>query len=156
MSSDWPFILLTVLSSFGGSAWAIHSFMWGDLLNGAVTAIHSFRVYMGQITFDSSYLLRPATFLEDLSYVFDFLRAVYLFNHSNCSHPSLEVLDLFLCFMAAIHSLKCTVSFSFVVPLAVTHSHLLSRVVISFHALPFAVPLVVTQCITCLSFYKRS
>ena len=39
--------------------------MWGDLFNGAVGAIRSFRVDMGQIIFDSSYLYRPATFLED-------------------------------------------------------------------------------------------
>ena len=115
---------------------------------------------MEQIIFDSSCLLRPATFLGDLSYAFDFLWAVYLFNRCNCSHPSLEVVYLFLCFMATIHSLKCTVSFSFVVPpavFAVTHCHmLLSLVVIYFHPLPFVVtcchslslvvPLVVTLC----------
>ena len=115
---------------------------------------------MEQIVFDSSYLLRPATFLEDLSCAFDFLRAVYLFNHSNCSHPSLEVVHLFLCFMAAIHSLKCTVSFSFVVPPAVifchslsfvvTRRHFFSLVAISCHSLPF----VVTRCTTrCNSLY---
>ena len=46
--------------------------------------------------------------------------------------------------MAVTHSWKCTVSFSFVVPLsfAATHCHLLS--------------LVVTRCTTRLPFYKRS
>ena len=88
---------------------------------------------MEQIIFDSSYRLRPATFLEELSYAFDFLRTVYLFNHSNCSHPSLEVVYLLLCFMAAIHSLKCTVPFSFVVPPAVICCHSLSFVVTRCH-----------------------
>ena len=89
MSSDRSFIFLTALVSIGGLALAIHSFMWGDILNGGVAAIHFFRVYMDQIIFDSSYLLRPANFLEDLSYAFGFLRAVYLFNHhSKCSHLS--------------------------------------------------------------------
>ena len=133
MSSDRPLIFLTVLASFGGSAWVIHSFMWGDLFKGAVAAIYSFRVYMEQIIFDSSHWLRPTTFLEDLSYAFDFLRAVYLFNHSNCSHPSLEVEYLFLCFMAVIHSLNCTGPFSFVVPPAVIYCHSLSFVVTRCH-----------------------
>ena len=146
MSSDRSFIFLTALVSIGGSALAIHSFMWGDFLNGVVAAIHSFRVYMEQIIFDSSYLLRPANFLEDLSYAFDFLRAVYLFNHSNCSHPSLEVVYLFLCFIAAIHNLKCTVSFSFCC-ITCCHSfsfvaiccHFFSLVAIRCHSLSFAV-----------------
>ena len=45
--------------------------------------------------------------------------------------------------MAIIHSLKCTVSFSFVVPpvsLVITHYHLLSLIV------SLVVPLVVTSC----------
>ena len=37
-----------------------------DFFNGVVAVIHFFRVYMKQITFDSSCLLIPATFLEDL------------------------------------------------------------------------------------------
>ena len=65
--------------------------------------------------------------------------------------------------VAIIHSLKCTVPFSFVVPLlllAVTHCHLLSLVVtrcitrchsLSFvfilcHSLSLVVPVVVTRC----------
>ena len=78
---------------------------------------------MEQITFDSSYLLRPATFLEDFKgsicdVLLDLVPFVQLkkrekhpwrsvnfsnfsnvnfnFNHSNCSHPSLEVVYLFL------------------------------------------------------------
>ena len=46
---------------------------------------------MEQIIFDSSYLLRIATFLEELPWVFDFLRVVYLFHHSNYSHPSFKI-----------------------------------------------------------------
>ena len=56
-------------------------------LSGVVAAIHSFRGYMEQMIFDSSYLLRPANFLEDFK--------SSLFSHSNISHPSLEVVYLF-------------------------------------------------------------
>ena len=51
--------------------------------------------------------------------------------------------------MAIIHSLKCTVPFSFAVPLlslAVTHCHSLSLFVTHFHSLSLVVPLVVTRC----------
>ena len=41
--------------------------MEGDFFNGVVAAIHSLRGYMEQIFFDSSDLLRTATFLEDPS-----------------------------------------------------------------------------------------
>ena len=89
-----------------------------------------------------------------------FLRTAYLFNHSNCSHPSLEVVYLLLCFKAVISSLKCTVSFSFVVPLNIVCCHSLSFVVTRCHSLPlfvtcctphchsleFVVSLVVIQC----------
>ena len=68
----WSFILSNVLASFERSAWAIHYFMQCNLLHGTVPAIHSFRSYMEQITFDSSYLLRIATFLEELSLTFVF------------------------------------------------------------------------------------
>ena len=54
---------------------------------------------------------------------------------------------------AIIHSWKCTVPFSFVVPLlslVVTHCHLLSLVITCCithcHFLSFVVPLVVTRC----------
>ena len=54
----------------------------------------------------------------------DYIRLQY------CSHPYLEVAVTER--IAVIHFLKCTVSFSFVVPLsfAATHCHLLSLVVI--------------------------
>ena len=55
-----------------------------------------FRGYMEQIIFDSSCLLRTATFLEDLFLAFNVLGTVYLFHHSNCDHPALEVVYLFL------------------------------------------------------------
>ena len=126
------------------------------------------------------------------------LKIAYLFNQCNCNHLRLEVVHLFLCFMAVIHSLKCTVSFSFVVLLAVvwclslsfvvTCYHSLSLVVIFchllcnslslvaircatrcyslfqslsfnvtlFHSMPVVVPFVITQCTTCLSFYKQT
>ena len=55
--------------------------------------------------------------------------------------------------MAIIHSLKCTMPFSFVVPLlslALTHCHLLScvftRCITRCHSLPLVVPLVVIRC----------
>ena len=57
-------------------------------VSGVVAAINSFRGHMEQIIFDSNYLLGRATFLEDVK--------GSLFNHSNISHPSLEVLCLFL------------------------------------------------------------
>ena len=57
--------------------------------------------------------------------------------------------------MAIIHSLTCTVPFSFVVPLLsliITHSHLLSlvvtRCITHCHSLSLIVPLVVTRCTT--------
>ena len=67
---------------------------------------------MEQKIFDSSYLLKPTTFLRDISYAF--------------SPPPLEVAYLFLCFMAVTHSLKYTVSFSLVVPFAIACCHSLS------------------------------
>ena len=48
--------------------------MEGDFFDEAVAAMHSFRSYMEQIIFDSSQLLGTATFLENLSEAFDFLR----------------------------------------------------------------------------------
>ena len=90
---------LTVLASFGGSAWAIHSFLEGGFFNGAVAAMRSFRGYKEQITFDSSFLLRTATFFGRPTYPMHsvLLRAVYLLHHSNCSHTSLEVLCICFC-----------------------------------------------------------
>ena len=51
--------------------------------------------------------------------------------------------------MAIIHSLKCTVPFSFAVPLfslAATHCHSLSLFATHFHSLSLFVPLVVIRC----------
>ena len=62
-------------------------FFVGWHFTGVVAAMHSFRGYMKQIIFDSSCLLRTATFMEDL---FRDSRAVYLFHHSNCDHPTLD------------------------------------------------------------------
>ena len=98
------------------------------------------------------------------------LGAVRLFNHSNWSHQSLEVVTEK---MAIIHSSMCIVPFSLVLPLAVTRCYVLSFVVTRCHWLTFVVPLivifvtrcttrchslllVVTRCITNLSFYKSS
>ena len=147
------------MASFGGSAWTIHCFMWGDLLNRAVAAIHTFRVYMEQIVFDISYLLRLATFSEDLSYAFDFLRAVYLFSHSISSQPSLEVVHLFfflffVCFfygrhhsfevhsVVFIHYTTCCHSFSFVV----TRCHFFSLIASRCHSLSIVVTRCTTRC----------
>ena len=83
------------------------------------------------------------------------LRKVYLLNHFNFSHPSLEVVVYVFVIerMPVIDSLKCTVPFSFVVPLlslTVTHCYLLSLVVIRCitrcHSLSLVVSLVVTRC----------
>ena len=58
-------------------------------LSGGVAAINSFRVHSyGADNFDSNYLLRAAIFLEDVK--------GSLFNYYNISHPSLEVVCLFL------------------------------------------------------------
>ena len=51
--------------------------------------------------------------------------------------------------MAIIHSLKCTVPFSFALPLpsiAVTHCHSLSLFFTHFRSLSLVVPLFVTRC----------
>ena len=47
--------------------------------------------------------------------------------------------------MTIIHSLKCTVSFSFVVPLVVTRCHPLPFAVTRCHSLSLVVPLVVIR-----------
>ena len=67
--SDRSFILMTVLVSLGGSVSTIHSNTKRDLFNRAVAAIHSFRGHMEQIIFDSSQLLRPATFWKNIRVV---------------------------------------------------------------------------------------
>ena len=74
-----------IVSFFHGSAW---SEPYGKDTEWSVAAIHSFRGYMEQMIFDSSHLLRPASFMEDAK--------GSLFNHSNIIHPFLEVVQLFL------------------------------------------------------------
>ena len=93
---SWSFTLSNVLDSFGGLAWAIHSFMQNNLFQGTATAMYSFRSYMEQLIFDSSYSLRAATFLEGHFYSVYFLQAVCWFNHPNSCHPSFGVRHLFL------------------------------------------------------------
>ena len=138
-----------------------HSFFLTVLvsLRGVAWAIHSIIILL-------------ITFLEDL-------KETYLFNPSNFSHPSLEVvMYLFLSLkgwqssilwsvLCRFHSLHhcchslsfisiCCHVFSLVVSLAVTLCHSLynslSLVVIRCHSLSF----VVTRCTTRLSFYKWS
>ena len=46
--------------------------MLGDFFNRAVAPIYTCRGYMEQIAFDSSDLLRKATFSEDLTLAFNF------------------------------------------------------------------------------------
>ena len=65
----------------------------GWFFNSAVAAIHFFRGYMEQINFDSSCLLRAATFLEELSHAFHFFKDSLFIN---CSHPSIEIVYLYL------------------------------------------------------------
>ena len=97
------------------------------------------------------------------------LKKVYLFNHSNCSHPSLEVVVyLFLSLkgwqssilwsiLCRFHSLYhcchslsliaiCCHSLSLVVSLVVTLSLVVPLVVTRYHSLSLVVPLVVTRC----------
>ena len=130
---------------------------------------------MEQIIFDSSYLLRPATFLEDLK---GSLERMAVIHFSSVYYP------VFISCTTCRHSLSliviCCNSLSFVVARCTTRCHSLSLVVIrchslyhslSFvvtrcHSLSFVVPLavtrshslslVVTRCTTRLSFYKRS
>ena len=79
------------------------------------------------------------------------LGAVYLFNRSNCSHKSLEVViekngnHLFFD--------VCIVPFSLVLPLAVTvtYCHLLSLTIIRCHSLTVVVPLIVIFVTRCYS-----
>ena len=117
----------------------------------SAAAIHLLKGYMEQIIFDSSYLLWPATFSEDLSDALIFKREFYLFNRSNYSHPSLEVAHLFLWQKNVTHSLKWSLSLSFNVPLsfAATNYHLLSLFVISCHSITRCHSLSL-DCIACL------
>ena len=87
ISSDQPFIFLKLYWLFSFRI---------TFFNGPVAAIHSVIGYIEQIIFDSSYLLKTATYLEEHLRHSIFLRTVGLFHDSNCNHPSLEVVDLFL------------------------------------------------------------
>ena len=69
---------------FTGALEAIHM---SRTLSEVVAVIHLFSGFIKQMIFDSSCLLRPATFLEDVK--------GSLFNHSKISHLSLEVVYLF-------------------------------------------------------------
>ena len=150
---------MTVLVSLGGSVSTIHSNTKRDLFNRAVAAIHSFRGHMEQIIFDSSQLLRPATFWKNI-------RVVLFLTTLITAITSLEVMYLFLQWIAVINYLKYTVPFPFVLSLAAIRCHSLSFAVIRCHLLSLVVPLivthchslslVVTRCTTLLSFYKRS
>ena len=60
----------------------------GHLVEWLQPSILSGVSHMEKIIFDSNYLLRPGAFLEDVK--------GSLFNHDNISHPSLEVVCLFL------------------------------------------------------------
>ena len=116
---------------------------------------------MEQIIFDSSYLLRPTTFFRRPFLRIRFLWEVYLFNHCNCSHPSIPWSSVSVSVFYGSHP------FFEVYRVVTTCCHLLSLIVIccchspSFiftrcHSLSLVVPLVVTRCTTRLSFYKRS
>ena len=134
---------------------------------GVVAAIHSFRGYIEQTIFDSSYLLR--------SKLTPLLKNVYLFNHSNCSNPSLEVVVYLFWSMKArqssilwsvlcrfhslyhcCHSLSLTAFCCHLLPLVVllavtlcaffTRCHSLSLVAIRCHSLSLVIPPVVTRC----------
>ena len=104
------------------------------------------------------------------------LKAIYLFNHGNCSHPPLDAVYMFL----PQKEWQCTSvmcrfhSFYHLLSLAVTHCDLLPFVVIRCHSLYHSLSLVVircttrchslsqtvqlavTPCTTRVSFYKRS
>ena len=63
----------------------------GCFFHGAVAAIRFLRSYMEQTIFDSSYLWRTTTFLEDVAQNFNLLRKVYLFHNFNYSQPFLGI-----------------------------------------------------------------
>ena len=104
----------------------------GHLVEWLQPSILSGVSHMEQIIFDSNYLLRSGTFLEDVK--------GSLFNHYNISHPSLEVVCL-----------EINVSFLLVVPIFVTRCQLLLFVVTCCHS----ISLIVTQCTSRLCFYKH-
>ena len=119
-----------------GALEAIHM---SRTLSGVVAAIHSFSGYTQQMIFDSSYLLRPATFLGDVK--------SSLFNHSNTSHPSLEVVYLFSLQKELQSSIfEANLPFFLLVSLFVTRCHSLSFVLTRCYSLSLIVPIVVTRC----------
>ena len=73
----------------------IHSFFHeGWFFTKAVAAMHSFRSYMEQIIFDSSCLLRTATFLEDLSCTLNLLTEMRDFHRQILFRIPAEYLEL--------------------------------------------------------------
>ena len=129
---------------------------------GVVAAIHSFRGYIEQTIFDSSYLLR--------SKLTPLLKNVYLFNHSNCRSMKARQSSILWSVLCHFHSLYhcchllsltafCCHLLSLVVLLAVTlcacfhalsfvvtRCHSLSLVVIRCHLLYYSLSLVVIYC----------
>ena len=63
----------------------------GCFFDEAVAAIHFLWDYMEQTIFNSSYLLRKTTFLEDVAQNFNLIRQVYLFHNFNYSHPPFDI-----------------------------------------------------------------
>ena len=121
-----------------------------------VAAVYSFRGYMEQIIFGSSSLLKPTTyFWKTFPTHSIFLRTAYLFIHSVLCFVFFYFVSVFV-FMTVIHSLKCTVSFSFIVPLAVVCCHLLSFAVTCCHSLSLAVILCHSLNTRCHSLYHSS
>ena len=126
--------------------------------------------HVKETVFISRHLLQPSIIASGLWLIWEKLKSMPSIPWS-CSVFVFVVLR-----MVITHYLKCTVLVSFVVPLpslAVTHCHLLSLVVtrchscitcchslslivILCHSLYHSLSLVVTRCITRLSFYKRS
>ena len=63
---------------------------------------------------------------------------------------------VFICFIICCHSLSLIVIFCYSLSFAVTRCHTFSLVVIPCHSFYHSFSLIVTRCITRLSFYKRS
>ena len=135
---------------FWGSAWTIHSFMQGDFFNEPISSVHSFG---GGLYETNNYFIQ-------ISYLFGrpflcicFLRAFYLFNYSNCSDPSLEVVHLFL----SQKEWQSSICWSVLCPFhSLYYCHLLPLIqslsfnVTRFHSLSVDVPL------TCLFINDHS
>ena len=80
----------------------------GCFFDEAVAAIHFLWDYMEQTIFDSSYLLRKPTFLEDVAQNFNHIRQVYLFHNLKLQPSTLwqRVSAFVTKRMTVIHSLK--------------------------------------------------